>query len=79
MKVLYLSLSGQFLVIQPQQEKVYTSYLQLDLADVEPCVSGPKWYALFNRHLLIFGVLGEMILPRKCSTNGEELGIEDRF
>ncbi|XVE50658.1 hypothetical protein DITRI_Ditri01bG0180900 [Diplodiscus trichospermus] len=27
---------------QPQQERVYTSYLQLDLADVEPCVSGPK-------------------------------------
>uniref|UniRef100_A0A2N9EGA4 Aconitase/3-isopropylmalate dehydratase large subunit alpha/beta/alpha domain-containing protein n=1 Tax=Fagus sylvatica TaxID=28930 RepID=A0A2N9EGA4_FAGSY len=27
---------------EPQQEKVYTSYLQLDLADVEPCVSGPK-------------------------------------
>ena len=79
MKVLYLSLSGQFLVIQPQQEKVYTSYLQLDLADVEPCVSGPKRYALFNRHLLIFGVLGEMILPRKYSTNGGELGIEDCF
>ncbi|XP_040986200.1 aconitate hydratase, cytoplasmic-like [Juglans microcarpa x Juglans regia] len=27
---------------EPQQERVYTSYLQLDLADVEPCVSGPK-------------------------------------
>ncbi|GLT77857.1 hypothetical protein SLA2020_494120 [Shorea laevis] len=27
---------------EPQQEKAYTSYLQLDLADVEPCVSGPK-------------------------------------
>ncbi|GAV72916.1 Aconitase domain-containing protein/Aconitase_C domain-containing protein [Cephalotus follicularis] len=27
---------------EPQQERVYTSYLQLNLADVEPCVSGPK-------------------------------------
>ncbi|KAA8523674.1 hypothetical protein F0562_010097 [Nyssa sinensis] len=27
---------------EPQQERVYTSYLQLDLADVEPCISGPK-------------------------------------
>ncbi|XP_012070836.1 aconitate hydratase, cytoplasmic isoform X2 [Jatropha curcas] len=27
---------------EPQEERAYTSYLQLDLADVEPCVSGPK-------------------------------------
>ncbi|GFP98143.1 aconitate hydratase 2 mitochondrial [Phtheirospermum japonicum] len=27
---------------EPQQERVYSSYLELDLADVEPCVSGPK-------------------------------------
>ncbi|KAK6134901.1 hypothetical protein DH2020_031385 [Rehmannia glutinosa] len=27
---------------QPQQERVYSSYLHLDLADVEPCISGPK-------------------------------------
>ncbi|KAJ0715552.1 putative aconitate hydratase [Helianthus annuus] len=27
---------------EPQQEKVYSSYLQLDLSDVEPCISGPK-------------------------------------
>ncbi|KAK6269638.1 hypothetical protein POUND7_006743 [Theobroma cacao] len=27
---------------EPQQERAYTSYLHLDLADVEPCVSGPK-------------------------------------
>ncbi|PON68728.1 Aconitase/Iron-responsive element-binding protein [Parasponia andersonii] len=27
---------------EPQQERVYSSYLQLDLADVEPCISGPK-------------------------------------
>ncbi|OAY55129.1 aconitate hydratase, cytoplasmic isoform X1 [Manihot esculenta] len=27
---------------EPQQERVFSSYLQLDLADVEPCVSGPK-------------------------------------
>ncbi|KAF6168131.1 hypothetical protein GIB67_011516 [Kingdonia uniflora] len=26
----------------PQPERMYSSYLQLDLADVEPCVSGPK-------------------------------------
>ncbi|KAI6687507.1 hypothetical protein NL676_024335 [Syzygium grande] len=27
---------------EPQQERAYTSYLQLDLADVEPSVAGPK-------------------------------------
>ncbi|KAD4178874.1 hypothetical protein E3N88_27465 [Mikania micrantha] len=27
---------------EPQQDKVYSSYLQLDLGDVEPCISGPK-------------------------------------
>ncbi|KAK7848224.1 aconitate hydratase [Quercus suber] len=27
---------------EPQLERVYSSYLQLDLADVEPCMSGPK-------------------------------------
>lgn len=27
---------------EPQQERVYSSYLQLGLADVEPCISGPK-------------------------------------
>ncbi|XP_047323621.1 aconitate hydratase, cytoplasmic-like [Impatiens glandulifera] len=27
---------------EPQQEKVYSSYLQLNLDDVEPCISGPK-------------------------------------
>ncbi|KAL0320802.1 UNVERIFIED_CONTAM: Aconitate hydratase 3, mitochondrial [Sesamum radiatum] len=27
---------------EPQQERVYSSYLELDLGDVEPCVSGPK-------------------------------------
>ncbi|KAB2090379.1 hypothetical protein ES319_A03G119900v1 [Gossypium barbadense] len=27
---------------EPQQERVYSSYLELNLAEVEPCVSGPK-------------------------------------
>ncbi|GAY56781.1 hypothetical protein CUMW_174460 [Citrus unshiu] len=27
---------------EPQQERVYSSYLELNLADVEPCISGPK-------------------------------------
>ncbi|KAI3755590.1 hypothetical protein L1987_55394 [Smallanthus sonchifolius] len=27
---------------EPQVERVYSSYLELDLADVEPCISGPK-------------------------------------
>ncbi|XP_073128504.1 putative aconitate hydratase, cytoplasmic [Henckelia pumila] len=27
---------------EPQQERVYSSYLELDLTDVEPCISGPK-------------------------------------
>ncbi|GAA0153701.1 RNA metabolism protein [Lithospermum erythrorhizon] len=27
---------------EPQQERAYTSFLELNLSDVEPCVSGPK-------------------------------------
>ncbi|CAN1220260.1 Aconitate hydratase, cytoplasmic [Linum perenne] len=27
---------------EPQLERVYSSYLQLDLSEVEPCISGPK-------------------------------------
>ncbi|XP_073042060.1 putative aconitate hydratase, cytoplasmic [Primulina eburnea] len=27
---------------EPQEERVYSSYLELDLTDVEPCISGPK-------------------------------------
>ncbi|KAL3509755.1 hypothetical protein ACH5RR_029156 [Cinchona calisaya] len=27
---------------EPQQERAYSSFLNLDLADVEPCISGPK-------------------------------------
>ncbi|KAH7511690.1 hypothetical protein ACOSP7_030380 [Xanthoceras sorbifolium] len=27
---------------EPQQDRAYSSYLQLDLAEVEPCISGPK-------------------------------------
>ncbi|TXG59858.1 hypothetical protein EZV62_014431 [Acer yangbiense] len=27
---------------EPQSERVYSSYLELDLQDVEPCISGPK-------------------------------------
>ncbi|CAA7410763.1 unnamed protein product [Spirodela intermedia] len=27
---------------QPQTERVYSSYLELNLVDVEPCISGPK-------------------------------------
>ncbi|XP_057455822.1 aconitate hydratase, cytoplasmic-like [Lotus japonicus] len=27
---------------EPQQERVYSSYLELNLSDVEPCISGPK-------------------------------------
>ncbi|GFY99146.1 aconitase 1 [Actinidia rufa] len=37
----YLKLTGRS-EETPQQERVYSSYLQLDLADVEPCISGPK-------------------------------------
>jgi aconitate hydratase len=33
-----------FFVIQAHHERVYTSYLQLNLADIESCVSGPKRY-----------------------------------
>lgn len=31
---------------QPQQERAYSSYLELNLDEVEPCVSGPKRYLL---------------------------------
>ncbi|KAK2433542.1 putative aconitate hydratase, cytoplasmic [Trifolium repens] len=27
---------------EPQQDRVYSSYLELNLSDVEPCISGPK-------------------------------------
>ncbi|XP_073008649.1 putative aconitate hydratase, cytoplasmic [Typha latifolia] len=27
---------------EPQKERAYSSYLELDLSDVEPCISGPK-------------------------------------
>ncbi|RDY07206.1 hypothetical protein CR513_08717, partial [Mucuna pruriens] len=27
---------------EPQKDKVYSSYLELNLSDVEPCISGPK-------------------------------------
>ncbi|WRX29092.1 Aconitase/3-isopropylmalate dehydratase large subunit [Theobroma cacao] len=37
----YLKLTGRS-DETPQQEKAYSSYLLLDLADVEPCISGPK-------------------------------------
>ncbi|KAK9008502.1 hypothetical protein V6N11_075393 [Hibiscus sabdariffa] len=29
-------------VLLPQQDRVYSSYLELNLAEVEPCISGPK-------------------------------------
>ncbi|GER54890.1 aconitate hydratase family protein [Striga asiatica] len=39
----YLRANNMFLDYnEPQQDRVYSSYLELDLADVEPCVSGPK-------------------------------------
>lgn len=31
---------------QPQTERVYSSYLELDLDEVEPSMSGPKRYSL---------------------------------
>ena len=31
-----------FAFVQPQVERVYSSYLELNLEDVESCVSGPK-------------------------------------
>nr|GME14463.1 aconitate hydratase, cytoplasmic [Ipomoea batatas] len=33
---------------EPQQERVYSSSLQLDLEDVEPCLSGPK------NHMIVY-------------------------
>lgn len=39
----YLRANNMFVdYSQPQVEKVYSSYLELNLEDVEPCVSGPK-------------------------------------
>ncbi|KAH6822039.1 aconitase 3 [Perilla frutescens var. hirtella] len=37
----YLKLTGRS-DETPQQDRVYSSYLELDLADVDPCISGPK-------------------------------------
>ncbi|EYU24785.1 hypothetical protein ABFS82_13G017400 [Erythranthe guttata] len=39
----YLRANNMFVdYSEPQQERVYSSYLHLDLGDVVPCVSGPK-------------------------------------
>ncbi|XP_042006400.1 aconitate hydratase, cytoplasmic isoform X2 [Salvia splendens] len=39
----YLRANNMFVdYSEPQQERVYSSDLQLDLSDVEPCISGPK-------------------------------------
>ncbi|KAL8474350.1 hypothetical protein ACS0TY_030988 [Phlomoides rotata] len=39
----YLRANNMFVdYSEPQQDRVYSSYLHLDLADVEPCISGPK-------------------------------------
>ncbi|CAL5354148.1 unnamed protein product [Camellia sinensis] len=44
----YLKLTGRSdetangIISKPLQKRVFSSYLELDLADVEPCVSGPK-------------------------------------
>ncbi|KAG6404842.1 hypothetical protein SASPL_132418 [Salvia splendens] len=39
----YLRANNMFVdCSEPQQERVYSSDLQLDLSDVEPCISGPK-------------------------------------
>lgn len=39
----YLRANNMFVdYSEPQQERVYSSELQLDLASVEPCISGPK-------------------------------------
>ncbi|KAE8730026.1 Aconitate hydratase 3 [Hibiscus syriacus] len=37
----YLKLTGRS-DETPQQDRVYSSYLELNLAEVEPCISGPK-------------------------------------
>jgi aconitate hydratase len=56
-------------VIQPQQERAYTSYLQLDLADVEPCVSGPKRYALFflpfDAYFFVFSLIHDLLFVNR--------------
>ncbi|KAG8365085.1 hypothetical protein BUALT_Bualt18G0067500 [Buddleja alternifolia] len=39
----YLRVNNMFVDYnEPQQERVYSSYLELDLSDVEPFISGPK-------------------------------------
>ncbi|KAF5207380.1 Aconitate hydratase [Thalictrum thalictroides] len=39
----YLRANNMFIdYSEPQPEKTYSSYLQLDLSEVEPCISGPK-------------------------------------
>jgi hypothetical protein len=47
--------------LQPQKENIYTSYLELDLNSVEPCISGPKRY---TKHSFL-----------KADTNVDSLGI----
>ncbi|KAK3027934.1 hypothetical protein RJ639_039401 [Escallonia herrerae] len=39
----YLRANNMFVdYSEPQQDRLYSSYLALDLSDVEPCISGPK-------------------------------------
>ncbi|KAL3635483.1 Acyl CoA oxidase [Castilleja foliolosa] len=39
----YLRANNMFVdYSEPQQERAYSSFLSLDLSDVEPCISGPK-------------------------------------
>lgn len=49
--LLFMYITSSLLIMflnQPQQEKVYSSYLQLELSDVEPCISGPKRYVMLQ-------------------------------
>ena len=47
-----LNLNG--LVLQPQEERAYTSCLELDLGGVEPCISGPKRYMLLLLQIITY-------------------------
>ncbi|GJV28694.1 ribonuclease H-like domain-containing protein [Tanacetum coccineum] len=42
LQVLRDAITSKLKIQEPQPEKVYSSYLELELSDVEPCISGPK-------------------------------------
>jgi hypothetical protein len=55
--------------MQTETNRVYSSYLELDLCKVEPCVAGPKRYIYGPSCILIINYLTGQIFF--ANANGE--------